>query len=450
MSFSGIQGSSKNLKTYDADGDYYLWIQNRATKQVFFAEVALDGTFSLPIGVSTATQGDDFFVGVVSKDPLEFIGPVTLMTSGSVGSTGMIVDTNISGVTMNFNLTNKTGTLDPAAGSGVTLNADMEVRLSNGTPVGAGNDGKGAAAMISTLNSSNTIDRDQDGMPDMFDAMNNGQELDNSVDGSWVDMTAQTTKMDKGIMFMNLKIDNALSSSYTVTNDAVIVLEFLPQNASNISLIKALRLHTNYTACQISRLPGGFTEVDPYPSTGTLWSADSYKLYKATNQSGSTVWTVLLTPKNNSFAPGQLVLIEATYTNGTKDYFWMSVNFKFERIPSDTTTWTSGNGSQTTPYVIGTTGGTTLTYTAPLDETGNALTGIEYSLELFFYDANHMQVGDRQVITIGEDVMTATLTEAQIEQYASLSPKSMQIDITARYPYGDNAARKIYVKRSNW
>ncbi|MEK7299249.1 MAG: hypothetical protein AAB066_05095, partial [Candidatus Margulisiibacteriota bacterium] len=193
ISFSGILGSSKNPKTH-AEGDYYLWIQNRATKQVFFAEVDADGSFSLPIGVNTATHGDDFFVGVVSKEPLEFIGPITLMTSGSVGSTGMIVNANISGVTINFNLTNKVGSLDPNAGSGVTLNADMEVRLSGGIPVGAGNDGKGTGSMVSTLNSSNTIDRDQDGMPYMFDAMNNGQELDNSVDGSWVDMTAQTTK----------------------------------------------------------------------------------------------------------------------------------------------------------------------------------------------------------------------------------------------------------------
>ena len=453
-SFSG-NISLTNISSAEASGNYYLWLQNRASKQVYFVDIDALGNFALDIETTKDLEnGDDFFAGIIQKNPFKYLGPITVLPNGSAteASTGFKFSGDVEGASITFDALKGRGDMATANMANLSVDTTFKTRLASagGIPVGVGNNGKGSGSKTGSLNDKNTIDQDEDGIPDMFDAMNNGAKLDNEVENGAADLSIHSSTISGAVMFMNLKIDK--SNSFTVTQDANVVLQLTSSDPTKISSMKATLVNSNYTSSKIDALPNGFTAVDTYPSTGSNWSAENYTLYKALNLSGQTIWTVLLKPNNNTFGPGQLILVEVTKTNSKKEYFWLSLNFKFQTILNDTTTWSTGSGSSTDPYQILTTGGRVFSYDAPTDESGTPLTGLTYSMELFFYDSSNQQIGDRQVIDIGTDVLTSTLTQAQIDTYSSHSPAPayMQVDLTARYPHGDNAATKIYMKRSNW
>jgi hypothetical protein len=446
VSFSGTAESS-GFRTASIDpSNYLIWLQNRATKKVYFIELDSSGNFSLPVGTSAATNGNNFFAAIIQKNPLKYMGPIKI---GST-TTGITVSGNIASLPIAFDLTNKNGVIPTTSVANVGGKNSFKVRLSAGKPVGMGNFGKGTGSKNTSPNSGNILDKDEDGIPDMFDAMNDGDKLDNAVPGAGADMVAHSDRMTAATMFMNLKINKSDAGSFTVANDAVLVFEMQSSVPSKITSIEAFLLNTNYQDSTILPIANGFTPIDTYPSTGTTWTSTGYKLYKATNLGSQTVWTTFLKVGNNTFQPGDLALMKVTYNDGTPaEYFWLSLNFKFTTILNDTTSWSSGSGTTVSPYVISDTGGLTLTYQPPKDESNNDLTGLEYSFEIFRYNSSHVAIGTRDVVTIGTDILTGTLTEAQINGTGA-TPTYIQIDITARYPYGDNAATKVFVKRSSW
>ena len=219
-------------------------------------------------------------------------------------------------------------------------------------------------------------------------------------------------------------------------------------------------IHTNYQNSLIEQLPNGFTEVDAYPTEGTLWSASDYKLFKATNMEGATVYTTLIRPNNNDFEPGDLVLLEVNLTDGSKEYYFNSLNFKFQTIPIDTTSWThSGDGSNGNPFNILDTGGRVFSWNNPSDETAGELTGLDYQFEIFYYKQNSEgncdphpdnQLGNMLIISDRESGTTDKndISEAEIDAQGS-DTKYIQVDIAGSYPYGDNSALKYYIKRQS-
>ena len=193
------------------------------------------------------------------------------------------------------------------------------------------------------------------------------------------------------------------------------------------------------------------------------WSSNDYKLYKATNLSGNTVYTAVIVPKNNTFAPGDLILLEVNLSDGSKEFYFNTLNFKFQTLPTDQTTWPhGGSGSISSPFNILDTGGYTFSWNDPTDETGTALSGLSYKFEVFYYKANAgactsdfaYQIGTMLTISdresgvadkndISQDEINRSSTGTEVS-------KCIQLDIAGSYPYGDNSALKYYIKRNSW
>jgi hypothetical protein len=254
-------------------------------------------------------------------------------------------------------------------------------------------------------------------------------------------------------MFMNLKVDQASESSYTVTDNALLVIEVRAHSPSDIQSVEVDLLHDSFENATLDKAPDGYTVLSGSHTEDSNWfDGTSYPLYKMQNLEGEIVWTVLFKPGNNNFTPGSLVRLKVTLADSTVEYYLAAINFKFSSIPDNTTSFTSGVGSRDVPYVVPATGDVTLTWAAPQDEDGLDLEDLEYSLEFFYYDSSEAQVGDRAVQDVGDDILTATIPAATLDEYQDESspPAYIQVDITARYPYGDNSANKIYIKRSDW
>ena len=436
--------------------NYMIWAQNVGSQRVYFANFEADGRFNLEVETTKdQNKGNRFIMLLVRKDPLSIVGTLTASHDVSAGSaaTGIAVNGDISGFSITFN---------PDAFKAIVQSADADfevdqtfkTRLSSDVPVGMGNAGKGAAAVTGSVNSTNFVDKDEDGIPDLFDAMNDGQILDNRSTENIYDAAKASNTVKSVIMFMNLKVQKENQSSVDmVTENASVVIQVNPYDSAKISHVEAYLVNTHYSGSTVDLFPNGFTYLDstPWPA-GVSWNASTppYKLYKV-NALGTVVWTVLVKPMNNRFVPGDLVLLKVTTTSGATEYYWTSINFKFKTLPTDTTSWLGGAGTVASPYVTAASGNVSVSWTAPKDEAGNDLAGVNYRLELFYYDSSGNPVGSRTVINAGTDVTSVDIPEATFDSTQSLHPGgSVQVDITASYPYGDNAANIVRVKRSGW
>ncbi len=470
-------GTSFSTKSSDPS-NYILWIQNRGTGESFQADIHSDGTFELDIQrTDDIAAGDNFIATLIQKEPLEFAGTILIQSTpfAATANTGIGIIGNLSNMSINFDpTTGRAVFTNPSQNANLEIKSGFNVNLdgAEGPPIGFGNQGKGADSVVGLKSDANIKDNDQDGIPDIFDAMNDGESLDNKVSYS---ESAESLKIGpkfenffigssvgQMIMFMNLKVDNEdRNDADLVTDNAIITIELHESGSDPITEVRADLLNTNWKSSKIEPLPGGFTDLatpTSYPAQGSYWSSPNY-LYKARNQNNQTVWTTMIKPDNGTFRPGNLIRFKVTKSSGKVEYHWKTINFKFistvtvDSAPTVDTGTIMGAGSRDSLYEISPASNLSISWSHPNDENGNPLTGLTYRIELFHYDANRHQVGIPQVLTVsGIDPTSFTIPSANIDMYNSLSPNPayIQADITASYPYGDNAASKIFIRRSNW
>ncbi|RAP32473.1 hypothetical protein DID76_00065 [Candidatus Marinamargulisbacteria bacterium SCGC AG-414-C22] len=476
--------SNSNAPSTD-ESNYMIVIQNQISNRLYLSQLDADGTFHFSDNGTDAQAiqsvnhdggyGNHFMVMLLQKDPLEVKAVAYLPGTSEEGYSGFQFSESFD-QELQFNYNSDSASMTVSEThindiAGLQVDEDFVVRLVNDTPAGATNFGKSTDSQTSTVSDINQLDPDQDGQPNIFDGMNNGSDLDNLSADNKTEGATVSDSIASSIMFMNLKIDLEDSTSFTVTDNAIIVLEVIPRSSASIHSIRVAELvtpssssirllHTNYQQSLMEKLPNGFTEVDSYPTEGSLWSADDYQLYQALNQDGDTVYTALIKPNNNQFEPGNLILLEVNLTDGSKEYYFNSINFKFQTIPTDQTNWThGGNGSTASPYNILDTGGRVFTWDHPLDEFGTELEGLNYQFELFYYTDNsgtcdpHVdyQIGTMQIIDfrVSDLANYNDISETEID-FAGSTTQCLQLDIAGSYPYGDNAALKIYLKRNSW
>ena len=482
-SISGL--SSSNV---GSESNYIILIQNQISNRVYMTPVDSNGSFkfngdgAIHKAIQTVDHkdgyGDHFMIILLKKDPLEMTAVAYLPGSSSEGYSGLKIAQSLSSP-IELSLNENKGKMELSETnldniSGIEINKDFKVRLSNDAPVGQANFGKSNASKTSSTSSTNTLDPDQDGRPNIFDGMNDGAQLDNLVAETKTEAATLSDSIESSIMFMNLKINYDSTQNYKVKDYATVVLEVTPRSSASISSIRVAELtippassvrfiHTNYKNATMFDLPNGFTALETYPAKNTAWSSNDYKLFKAKNMSDDTVYTAVIKPGNNDFSPGDLILLEVNLTDGSKEYYFNSINFKFETIPTDQSSWTyGGSGSESSPFNIDDIGGRVFAWSDPKDEMENALTGLDYKFEVFYYKANsgncdptftyqidtNFNISDRQSGVVDKN----DISEAEIDRFSSGSDvtKCIQMDISGSYPYGDNSALKYYFKRTSW
>ena len=249
------------------------------------------------------------------------------------------------------------------------------------------------------------MDRDLDGVPDIFDAVNDNENLDNTNILNLTEAVLGIDAVASSGMFMNLKVDKGDVSEggvVSVTENAVITIEVKAATGHDITSVRARLINPNYSSATIAPFPRAFTEVDTYPTTGSTWlTGGNRPLYRAENPEGETIWTVFIKPGNNDFNVGDLILLEVTRSSGT-EYIWTGINFKFTKVLNDEhTAYDTGAGTRENPYIIpddvgdgSTQVGMYFSWEPPHDESDAELEDLEYSFEVFFYNAAHEQLLD--------------------------------------------------------
>jgi len=461
-SFS-INSSQQNLRTNlsnDDPEDLMLVFQNQHTRRAYFSDIDESGSFSLDVEISDGSNiGDTFMVGVMRKDPFEYIA--TIVESEDTGVTGFTVGSEIGDLVINYDSSKNLGVLTANATS-LVFDDDLSARIisGNGKLAGIGNHGKGADSErgSNALSAGNKLDPDRDGIPNIIDSMDNGVDLDNTRESTRESAVAGSDIAEHASMFMNYKVEFVSRNSSTVTDDAMITIEVVVDDASEVDSIVADLVHTNYQDATFDKMATGFTEVDTYPSENTLWSDEGYALYHAQNFDGDDIWTVFIKPNNNTFDVGDFIRLKATLTDSSVEYYLVGINFKFQSTLYDDTNWdlSTGNGTVSDPFCILPTGGRVFYWDPPEDEDGNELEDLDYSFELFHLAGDTPEtVVHNGVIEIDiedDETFQDDLSEAEIDAYEGNDPavEVLQVDIKASYPYGDNTALKFYMARPSW
>ena len=475
-SISGSSGGGSSLSIYNLNSDvtnYMVVIQNQVSNRIYISQVDGNGEFSFDENGSDSKfieyindsngYGSHFMAMLLTKSPLRVVATAYIENGSSEGFSGLKITDNIES-DLNFSVDEDNSRMSMTQESinaigGITYDENFKVRLSDNKPVGADEFGKAFISESETTSGINKLDPDEDGRPNIFDGMNDGSQLDNLDAENKTEGATLEDSLESSIMFMNLKIDYEYKDSFEVTDNAVVVLEVVPRSTSSISSIKVADLsgtrliHTNYQNSLIEKIPNGFTEIDTYPNEDTSWSASDYKLFKATNNEGNTVYTTLIKPNNNNFEPGDLILLEVNLSDGSKEYYFNSINFKFQTIPQNNTSFEGGDGSTGNPLLIQPTGDKEFSWDNPDDEDSGELLGLSYQFEIFYYEnsCNNNQLGNMVVISDRESGVSGknNVTNDEID---AQRPKSVciQLDIAGSYPYGDNAALKYYIKRQDW
>lgn len=314
VTISGTLATSSlsNISTVDDntdDGDFIVWIQNHATGQSWEDTVDDDtGEFSITAEVTDDLTGGRNFIGVIINRTLAtYAGTISL--DGSAASnraTGMKINGDVSDLNINFDSENRdNGRADITSLSGVdNIQADtilkMNFRDGDTKPAGFGNAGKGADSRGNS-NSANLKDIDEDGIPDAFDAMNDGSTLDNArASGPKTEDFFLGSPIAHVIMFMNLKVDKGADTDPNiVTDNAIIVIEAQESALGGVSAAAATILHSSWkTGVTLDRYPGGITPAITPSSTQGHQEGDTLKMnllviYQAFNIKLSFVFTIL-------------------------------------------------------------------------------------------------------------------------------------------------------------
>ena len=214
-SITGLSGNNVGPQS-----NYIILIQNQISNRIYMTSIDSSGSFKFNSdgAIDKAIQsvdhkdgyGDHFMIILLKKDPFEMTAVAYLPGSSSEGYSGLKIAQNLSSP-IELALNENKGKMELSEAnlnsiSGIEINKDFKVRLSNDAPVGHANFGKSDASKTSSTSSTNALDPDQDGRPNIFDGMNDGAKLDNLVADTKTEAATLSDSIESSIMFMNLSL----------------------------------------------------------------------------------------------------------------------------------------------------------------------------------------------------------------------------------------------------
>ncbi|MBU0672204.1 MAG: hypothetical protein KJ732_04150 [Candidatus Margulisbacteria bacterium] len=425
--------------------DYYVVAVSSDTGQVYFpaSETDASGNFSIP----NLPNDESFFLEVIDSN-YQLAAPVAL------GSTdGKVVMALDPGTTSTLDLdqivldTSKNTAAPASAPSGYyDLTASVEAKAGEAlVPKGAGNFGKGSAQQYSGSYDPDQIDGDKDGLPNFFDADNNGDLVVDELDGLYTREAFILGAIADFFpyAFVNLKIDYDRRNTFNTGTDAYSDMTIAIGVTSNIGR-GALSTKT-ISSVKVIEGPSWLSKATVI--SGGLWSATSY----AVPAQGLDVFEVQvngLKPLTDVNA-GDALKFQVNYTDGTNDEAIKMLNFIFTDIPR-VTAYKIGSGSwidatafpTAGPLSSASTSEVSLRWTRPKDETGVEINGGRYTWEY-----NAVGGGAREVEIISKDTSTAPSLEGTYLlgslSDADFSAADFMIGVCIRSMANDNAAENV-------
>jgi len=424
-----------------------------------------DGSFSISV-----PSGESFYLEVID-DKNKFVAPVSF----GVTTEGVIMAITPEAGSEVINLgkivyeSAKGAAVPTMELSAAVLDEDSTARKKTAesfVPVGAGVLGRGTGEAAFSGELEDKIDEDRDGLPDVVDIDDNG---DGKVDG--LDPTPRLSDRAE-VKITGVHNTNAFSNLALPYENYPTYLSGSP-NATPIDVATQTNL-----AIEIVMTPGidpaifsdvrvveGPSWIDtasiesdsPPDKVGTPWKDSGYALYKAGDR-----WQVHVRP-NGTPEAGDVLKFRVTTTSGSEEFI-AQLTYVFKDIPRliayvDDTGTKEGAASLDLSVYTGNgnrfnySGGTiTFIFTAPKDDTGAYITGMQYYLDgINYYKGTGTILSERSLPVIPAlisypgfgtvNAVTFTPTTESFDYF--------KVDIKAQSPTsgGGNASQMVNFKR---
>ncbi|MDH5541368.1 MAG: carboxypeptidase-like regulatory domain-containing protein [Nitrospinota bacterium] len=408
----GEDGGSARMAAFSAASNYIVAAVNSSTNQVYKATTGADGSFTIS-GLPSSSA--DYTLQILDNSG-KYLGPLTTSSaSGGKISTGL--------TSAGQGLGTISIPADMTAGAIVTDATDVVVDATeyarantSGAPVGQLAGGKGADAILSGSKDTGSLDIDHDGVPNIFDADNNGSGTPDDLDSTEKDRGSEGVPSSSGVQgigtIVNLKIGNTqdvvkmyngtvAEKSATIGSALVIGLTMMPVSGKTISSAVCSAGASWRTTAKVTKPQENYANADLWSST----AGGSYGLNCSGTGCSLNLWP------GEPISTGDTLFFDITYSDGTTETVVWSVSFGFKDIPK-LVAFKDGTPTSKTDYTLvdivsGTENGTIdkpiihatgndlwLKYSPPADENGDFLWEDainHFKFEVFPHDASTFQ-----------------------------------------------------------
>ncbi len=344
-------------------------------------------------------EGSLFMITFLGFDS-QSLGTVIFENDGDMGFTGLEVFGNVDLGSLDIPLTPGAGPVVPGDDADFTdgeIATDVFARLNeDGAPVGADSIGKGDDSQTDEPSDDERqrCDADRDGLIDLFDADDDGN---GTVDDFDPNHTAVDPAMEDGVrlnFFMNLKIGEQDAAIFFQGDEDGIADLLMTKTVITFEVRAEESLTKEITGVRIIGPPAPsapYLETATINNTTTLWSDEGFEL----DMAGENHFQQFVVP-NAFINGGDTFTAEVTFDDGTTGVYNRMINYVFKSIPKleqfgspDAVTPITGPDPMLT---FDGTKSLVLEWAPPVDEMGNLLVDLDYRFEVFFYDANNMQI----------------------------------------------------------
>ncbi|MFH1361818.1 MAG: carboxypeptidase-like regulatory domain-containing protein [bacterium] len=363
---------------------------------------------------------------------------VSLITSGSTyfGPIVMSGDSSSSEVVMGIEPSSDTalGTIVVDSSSGIAkpstepstiLDTDDTAKASAGVPSGAGSVGKEAVSGVTTRETG--ADKDKDGIPDLFDADEDGNGIRDGIASTPSTATVSSNTVESVSISSNIWADHGTTNSAENLIAMRIHVYPISGHASEITSVECVGVPSSISNIATIRHASSLGDPADYPTENSLWADDNHQLYLSTTLANNH-WIVSIKPKA-IMSVGDTFTVRVYYTSGTYQDFFLPIAYvltDWARITTynGTTLANTEGQNSTTEARSFATSTLEVVFTKPLDEDGDVLDGLTYSIIVATVEADGngilpipTNVNDNEyratsypsAFTVGTDTITVSL-----------------------------------------
>lgn len=373
---SGTITTSASKAATPASGHMVVAVDN-ASNKTYNATTDSAGNFSMEVPANT-----QLLVGLISNGT--YVGPMVFDGTGSEVNTVIkpSANTDLGSVVLDSDSGYARADTKPSA-----TDTSIVAEATNGKPKGAGNDGKTQNAGITNRTDS---DKDKDSIPNIFDADEDNDGIRNGIASDPSGKTVVSDYIESVYMSSNIwalhgeDLPEGSQPTDVAPNLISIWLNVVPKTGqeSKIASVQCTDVPVVIKDVATVRFSSSIGDPLNYPSEHPLWKDSSYNLYKTTTLAREQ-WIISLKPAA-TMSVGDAFTIRVTYTDSTYEDFYIPMSYiltDWARITTyNSTALTSSTGSRTAPATFS---GDSLTivFSKPLDEDGNVLDGLSYSVQ---------------------------------------------------------------------
>ncbi|MBU1026502.1 MAG: hypothetical protein KKA31_02110 [Candidatus Margulisbacteria bacterium] len=365
--------SSAGIKSYAAISSYKV-VAIDSNGQTYYASTDSSGIFSIDL-----PEGASYEVSLIDSDA-KYFGPIVMV--GDASSSEVVIgikpteDTNLGNIVVDTSKSTAQPVTEPTS----IANLSDTAKATNGIPLGAGNAGKQENSGIATREGS---DMDKDGIPNLFDADEDNDGYRNGIIATPSSATVTSNTVE------SVQISSNIWANHDTTDDAkdliAMRLHVYPVSGheSEIVSVECLSVPASISDVATVRWADSLGSPTNYPAEYSLWKDAGHQLYKTTTLSNNH-WIISICP-HAIMNVGDTFTLRVHFTGGGYQDFFLTTSYvltDWAKISSYNDTALASNEGLKTTSEAATFSTSTLevVISKVLDEDGNVLAGLSYSI----------------------------------------------------------------------